>query len=173
MYDDSAMPYSFSTIKDFEAPSGMAYTVKSIPWSEWGPPISGWLDAGSKAQTWFTSSAGQRWARLEPVDDNDGNDERCRLSIVDFNPYNVCNPQDNLPGELVVGWKGDYFDHGNVFAEVIEMGLGCTIYTAPEVYDYNRWFMDDERVLGLKVFARHGFTSYNLRLADPGGLRTG
>ena len=47
------------------------------------------------------------------------------------------------------------------------MGLGCTIYTAPEVYDYNRWYMDDERVLGLKVFAKHGFTSYNLRLAVP------
>ncbi|KAF8316028.1 hypothetical protein F5887DRAFT_1167534 [Amanita rubescens] len=149
MYDDSGMPYSFSTITDFEAPSGKVYTVKSIPWSEWGPPISRWLDVGGKARTWYTSSAGQRWMRLEPVDD-DENGERCRLSIVDFNPYNVCNPQDNLPGELVVGRKGDYFDHGNVFAEVIEMGLGCTIYTAPEVYDYNRWFMDDERVLGFK-----------------------
>ena len=49
MYDDSGMPYSFSSITDGEAPSGKVYTVKSIPWSDWGPPISRWLDVGSKA----------------------------------------------------------------------------------------------------------------------------
>lgn len=40
------------------------------------------------------------------------------------------------------------------------MRLGCMIYTAPEVYGYNMWCMDEERVLGLKVCARHGFGSY-------------
>jgi len=167
--DDSGTSYSLSFSTDFQAASsgstaGEVYSVNSIPWSGWGPPISRWLDAGDNTETWITTSAGQRWVRLEPVDDGD---ERYQVSIIDFNPYNVHNLQDNLPGNLVVGRKGDYFDHRNVFAEEIKMELGCTIYTAPEVYGYDMWFMDDENVLGLKVCARHGFGSYlYLRLAE-------
>ncbi|KAF8337266.1 hypothetical protein F5887DRAFT_890629, partial [Amanita rubescens] len=126
--------------------------VKSIPWSEW-EPVSRWFSTGNGDQTWSNTS-GQRWVFLEPVDDGD---ERYRLSIIDFNPYNVYNPQDYLPGDLVVRRKGDYFDHGNVFAEEIEMGLGCTIYRAPQAYDHNTWFIDDESVLALKVRASYGF----------------
>ncbi|KAF8335207.1 hypothetical protein F5887DRAFT_1079286 [Amanita rubescens] len=148
-YNDSGMPYSLSFAMDVEEASGEAYSVNSIPWSEWGPPISRWLDAGNRARTTVMTSAGQRWTRLAPVDDDD---ERYRVSIINFNPYNVYNAQDNLPGWLVVGRKGDYFDHGNLFAEEIEMGLGCTIYTAPEVYDWHHlWLMDDESVFGLKI----------------------
>jgi len=153
----SGTPFSFSfSMTGSQAASSHreGYSVKSIPWSEWGLPVSRWIDAGNRARTWTTTPAGQRWVRLEPVDDGD---EKHRVSIIDFNSYNVYNPQDNLPGDLVVGRKGDYFDHGGVFAEEIKMGLGCTIYTAPEVYDYDTWFMDEENVLGLKVCARHDF----------------
>jgi len=133
-FDDSGMPYSFSSVTDFHEAAGEVYSVNSIPWSKWGPPISRWLDAGKSARTWTVISAGQRWVRLEPVDDHE---ERYQLSIIDFNPHNVYNPQKNLPGELVVRRKRDYFDHGNVFAEEIEMGLGCMTYMAPEVYGYD------------------------------------
>jgi hypothetical protein len=160
--DNFRTPCSFSFITDFQAAAsgstdGEVYSLNSIPWSGWGPPVSRWLDTGNNTETWTTTSAGQRWVRLEPADDSD---ERYRVSIIDFNPYNVHNPQENLPGEMVVGRKGDYFNHGNVFAEEIKMGLGCTIYTAPEVYSYNTWFMDEQRVLGFMVCARHGFGSY-------------
>ncbi|KAF8627030.1 hypothetical protein AX15_004565 [Amanita polypyramis BW_CC] len=152
--DDSGTSYSLSFSMDPQeafsgSTAGEVYSVNSIPWSGWGPPISRWIDAdaGDSTETWITTSAGQRWIRLEPVDDSD---ERYQVNIIDFNPYNIHNLQDNLPGKLVVGRKGDYFDHRNVFAEEIKMGLGCTMYTAPEVYDCDIWFMDDENVLGLK-----------------------
>ena len=31
------------------------------------------------------------------------------------------------------------------------MGLGCTVYTAPEVYNFDGLLMEEERLLGLKV----------------------
>jgi len=56
-----------------------------------------------------------------------------------------------LPGELVIRGKGEYFDHGNIFAEDIKMGLGCVIYTAPEKWDFDKLLMEEERLLGLKA----------------------
>ena len=160
-YDDSGMPCSFSfSITGLQEASSHreVYGVRSIPWSEWGPPISRWLDAGDMTRSWTITPIGQRWLRLDPVDDGD---EIYRFSVIDFNPYNIYNPQDDLPGELVVGRKGDYFDHHNVFVEEIEMGLNCITYTAPEVYSgYDMWLMDDENVLALKVCARCDFWSY-------------
>ena len=31
------------------------------------------------------------------------------------------------------------------------MGLGCIVYTAPEVYDFDWLLMEEERLVGLKV----------------------
>ena len=50
--------------------------------------------------------------------------------------------------------KGDRLGRGHAFAEDIEMGLGCTIYTAPESYDFDGLLMEEERLLGLKVRMR-------------------
>lgn len=103
---------------------------------------------------WIPSSSGQRWAVL----DNRPTGNR-RLKIIDFNPYNVYRAQDSLAGEVgevgevVVQQKGEYFDHDNTFAEDIKMGLGCVVYTAPEMYDFRGVLMDEERLLGLTVCA--------------------
>jgi len=84
---------------------------------------------------------------------------KSRIRIIDFNPYNIhraCVDHDDdddglLKGEMVIERKGDYLGRGHAFAEDIEMGLGCTIYTAPELYDFDGLLMEEERLLGLKV----------------------
>ncbi|KAF8334357.1 hypothetical protein F5887DRAFT_991429 [Amanita rubescens] len=130
-----------------------AYT--SIPWSEWGPPISRWFDDDQTQTRWITVSAGQRWAVLDPSEEDNG--MKSRIRIIDFNPYNIHRAcvvdHDGLAGEMVIERKGDYLGRGHAFAEDIEMGLGCTIYTAPELYDFDGLLMEEERLLGLKVRA--------------------
>ena len=91
-------------------------------------------------------SAGQRWAVLNSVDNG------CyQISIIDFNPYNIHNVPSDLPGKLIIERRGTLLSHGNTFAEDIEMGLGCIVYTAPEVYDFDWLLMEEERLVGLKV----------------------
>ena len=53
------------------------------------------------------------------------------------------------------------------------MGLGCTIYTIPRVYDHDSWFIDDEGALALKVRARHGFFTYGWQSVVYGGRVVG
>ena len=58
-------------------------------------------------------------------------------------------PSD-LRGKLVVE-QPETLLSCSIFAEDIEMGLGYTIYTAPEVYDFDGLLMEEERLVGLKV----------------------
>ncbi|KAF8335199.1 hypothetical protein F5887DRAFT_892119, partial [Amanita rubescens] len=125
----------------------------SIPWSAWGPPISRWFKEDEAQVGWITASAGQRWAVLDRGDDN-----KSRIRIIDFNPYNIYNFQADLPGELVIEEKGEYPDNDDIFVEYVEMGLGCIIYTAPETYDFGELLMEEERLLGLKVGPQYGFS---------------
>ncbi len=82
---------------------------------------------------------------------------KSRIRIIDFNPYNIhlacmdVKRGQDLTGEMVIERKGDHLGRGHAFAEDIEMGLGCTIYTAPELYDFDGLLMEEERLLGLKV----------------------
>ena len=50
-YDDSGTPYSFffssTTGSQASSSRGEGYSVKSIPWSEWGPPVSRWFSTGN------------------------------------------------------------------------------------------------------------------------------
>lgn len=147
------MPYSSSSAvtADAQAPDsapavGARYGWYSFPWSAWGPPISRWFDDDQSLTRWITTSAGQRWAALKPVDR-----EHYRISIIDFNPYNIHHAPSDLPGELAVERQGTFLIHGDAFAENIRMGLSCMIYTAPELYDFDGLLMEEERLLGLKV----------------------
>ena len=123
-----------------------AQAPPAIPWSEWGPPISRLFATELGPTRWMPMSAGQRCAVLDPVD-NSG--RKYRISIIDFNPRNISNVPSDLPGKLVVEPSGTVLSRG-IFEEDIEMGLGCTIYTAPEVYDFDL-LMEEERLLGVKV----------------------
>ena len=68
------------------------------------------------------------------------------------------NVSSDLPGKLVVKQQETPLSC-SVFAENIEMGLGCTIYTAPELYDFKELLMEEERLVGLKVCICCGFAS--------------
>ncbi|KAF8626710.1 hypothetical protein AX14_011434 [Amanita brunnescens Koide BX004] len=124
-----------------------------IPWSEWGPPISRWFVNDSNRPLILAMrppvSAGQRWAVLDP-DDHD----YYRISIIDFNPYNMHNVPSDLPGKFVIEQPGT-LSSCDVFAENIQMGLGCTRYTTSEVYDFNKLLMDEERLVGVKMTVFH------------------
>ena len=161
------MRYSLSSFisSDSQEPlpdssSGCAYAAYSIPWSDWGPPISRWFDDDQTQTRWITVSAGQRWAVLDPFEDHGS--IKSRIRIIDFNPYNINRAiavsggggGQDLEGEMVIERKGDHLGRGHAFAEDIEMGLGCTIYTAPESYDFDGLLMEEERLLGLKVRMR-------------------
>ncbi|KAF8344628.1 hypothetical protein F5887DRAFT_969911 [Amanita rubescens] len=151
---DSHELFSTSSSSSDSSSLGGTYGVYSIPWSEWGPPISRWFDDDQTQTRWITVSAGQRWAVLDPSEEDNG--MKSRIRIIDFNPYNIHRAcvvvdHDGLAGEMVIERKGDYLGRGHAFAEDIEMGLGCTIYTAPELYDFDGLLMEEERLLGLKI----------------------
>ena len=147
---DHDMPYSLSSAvsTSFQEPHNLGgrYGWYPIPWSEWGPSISRWFVNQQSPTEWITISAGQRLAVLDPADDG-----RHRISIIDFNPYNIHNVPSDLPGKVIVERRGAFLSHGGAFTEDIEMGLSCIIYTAPETYDFDGLLMEEERLVGLKV----------------------
>ena len=163
------MPYSLSSAAttDAQGPNsaptlGTWYGWHSIPWSKWGPSISRWFDDDQSLTRWITTSAGQRWAVLKPVDR-----DNYQISIIDFNPYNIHHAPSDLPGNLVVERQGTFLIHDDAFAENIEMGLGCVIYTAPEIYDFDGLLMEEERLLGLKVCVCYCFASLYAYVGRP------
>lgn len=137
----------------------------SVPWSKWGPPISMWLDIDrGNSIFWTDPPAGQRWAFLSFTGRN-------RLTVFDFNPYNIHHAQEDLPGQYAKSRKGDLFSHRNIFAEDIEMGLGCTMYTLPDAYDFHGLLIDEERLMGFKARIFHCMVSHLCLLSTDGRFR--
>ena len=122
----------------------------SIPWSEWGPPISRWFDTNETRLAGGVAPAGLRWAF---VDTSLGVTD---IRIYDFNPHNIYhwNAQEDLPSWHIIARKGDNFAHDGVFAEDVEMGLGCRVYVPTELFDFDAVLMDEERLLGYRVRTR-------------------
>ncbi|KAF8329211.1 hypothetical protein F5887DRAFT_1111444 [Amanita rubescens] len=123
--------------------SGTPRDVVSIPWSEWGPPISRWLDTDETPPAGAVAPAGLRWAF---IDSSFGVTD---MRIYDFNPHNIYwRAQEYLQSRHIIARKGDNFAHcDGVFAEDVEMGLGCTVYMLPQWYDFHGVLMDEERLL--------------------------
>ena len=121
--------------------------VVSIPWSEWGPPITRWFNTIETPLARAAAPAGLRWAFIAPpfgiID----------ITIYDFNPHNIYHAQEDedLSGWLTIARKGHNFAHEEVFAEDVEMGLGCTVYVPREMYQFDGLLMDEERILGYYV----------------------
>lgn len=57
----------------------------SIPWAEWGPPVTRWFNSDTVSTRWITISAGQRCVRMEDNPPPAGHP----FTILDFNPTNV------------------------------------------------------------------------------------
>ena len=127
--------------------------VVSIPWSEWGPPISRWLDTNQRDLTSSVAPTAVRWVL---IDLSFGS--LCDIAIYDFNPHNIYHAQEDLPGRYVIVGKGHTFDDED-FTEEFKMGLGCTVYEPPEKYDFDRVLVDEERMLGYKVRIWYGMVS--------------
>lgn len=65
---DIITKFSHANTPSTQAPaSGTPRDVVSIPWSEWGPPISRWLDISGTAFVWALAPAGLRWAFMDPL----------------------------------------------------------------------------------------------------------
>ncbi|KIL59859.1 hypothetical protein M378DRAFT_84575, partial [Amanita muscaria Koide BX008] len=137
---------------------------------DWGPPISRWWQVSELQQQLTATSAGQRYAFAVP---NPCDESKCMICVADFNPYNVRRNaemmaqlrggegQDNDGnGNNGEGKKDEndenleILDHEGVFSEEVCMGLKCVVYHAPGEYDFDAVFMDEERLVGLKVSTR-------------------
>lgn len=64
-------------------PSAIASSI-AVPWQEWGPPVTRWLEVERVSTRWITTSAGQR-AILTSRPTAGGTN----LLVFDFNPYHI------------------------------------------------------------------------------------
>ncbi|KAH6910643.1 hypothetical protein BKA70DRAFT_1370960 [Coprinopsis sp. MPI-PUGE-AT-0042] len=64
-------------------PSAIASSI-TVPWQEWGPPVTRWLEAERFPTRWITTTAGQR-AILTNLPTVGGTN----LLVFDFNPYHI------------------------------------------------------------------------------------
>ncbi|KAL1757002.1 hypothetical protein FB107DRAFT_273364 [Schizophyllum commune] len=60
----------------------------SLPWSEWGPPVSRWLDYARINYNWITTSCGQRMVAT-PAPEVQFREGDGFVDVYDFNPYTV------------------------------------------------------------------------------------
>ncbi|KAL1721561.1 hypothetical protein EV715DRAFT_288303 [Schizophyllum commune] len=60
----------------------------SLPWSEWGPPVSRWLDYARVNYNWITTSCGQRMVAT-PAPEVQFREGAGFVDVYDFNPYTV------------------------------------------------------------------------------------
>ncbi|KAI5891449.1 uncharacterized protein SCHCODRAFT_02544774 [Schizophyllum commune H4-8] len=69
-------------------PSDSTSSLPSLPWSDWGPPVSRWLDFSRNNHNWITTSCGQRMvATASPLFQSLWDDGL--VNLYDFNPYAV------------------------------------------------------------------------------------
>ncbi|KIL54198.1 hypothetical protein M378DRAFT_134515 [Amanita muscaria Koide BX008] len=133
-------------------------------WADWGPPISRWFLLDNPL--WIWCSTGQRFAFLSPHP-HDRSKEM--LSVADFNQHNFPRTTDMMAplrgegknrgandnhekgNEKVEEGELERFDHEGAFSEDVYMGLKCVVYHASGQYDFDGVFMDEERLLGLKL----------------------
>ncbi|KIL63948.1 hypothetical protein M378DRAFT_648301 [Amanita muscaria Koide BX008] len=143
------------------------YNFPRVRWADWGPPISRWFLLDN--QLWIWCSTGQRFAFLSPHP-HDRSKEM--LSVADFNQHNFPRTTDMMAplrgegtnrgandnhekgNEKVEEGELERFDHEGAFSEDVYMGLKCVVYHASGQYDFDGVFMDEERLLGLKVSTR-------------------
>ncbi|KDR77919.1 hypothetical protein GALMADRAFT_94412 [Galerina marginata CBS 339.88] len=70
-------------------------SAPTIPWAEWGPPITRWFNSDDISSHWITSTAGQRYVRMEGNPPESG----VPIHVMDFNPHNIRKMKKYLSGE--------------------------------------------------------------------------
>ncbi|KAF8880299.1 hypothetical protein BD779DRAFT_1675995 [Infundibulicybe gibba] len=120
-----------------------------LPWSDWGPPVTRWIDTTGTPTRWITTTSGQRCVSICA-------NTPSPIIIFDFNPYNVAKMKD---------YVRQYFSHrmfyddeeeklddeANIFDVPVYSALPYCRYESVVEYTYDGVFIDEERLLGIKT----------------------
>ena len=127
-----------------------------ISWQDWGPPVTRWIPSPLDIYR-ATITMGQRFASINSMIGNDG---PAPIHIYDFNPNLVrrlLHSRDGLESPTsvtrVVSGR-DLLKHplaGEPFASEVWSELPYVECSSKEKFDYSYVFIDEERVVGIKV----------------------
>jgi hypothetical protein len=129
-----------------------------IPWSEWGPKTTRWLDASKFSSVYITSTAGQRFVSI----DKGSRTQNSPIRVLDFNPYHVRKAHltnerypctDRLvgvgPEELQA--ESEICPSGGVFARNIASRLPYIESSTETYHGYDAVLLDEQRIIGIIV----------------------
>jgi hypothetical protein len=75
-------------------------SAPTIPWAEWGTPITRWFNSDDDVSTqWIASTAGQRYVRIS--------DMPAPIFVMDFNPHNIRRMKKYWSGQVTEGEESD------------------------------------------------------------------
>lgn len=127
-----------------------------ILWQDWGPPVTRWIHSPLDVYR-ATITKGQRFAAIQSVS---GLDDYAPIYIFDFNPFLVRRLLLN-PGSIesptsmtrVVSGRELLKPQlvGNPFAAEVWSELPYVECSSKEQFDYSYVFIDEERIVGMKV----------------------
>ena len=139
-------------------------TPVQVPWDVWGVSATRWFEDDPASRRWITTTAGQRSVTME-----DG--ASTPVIVRDFNPYAVRaaravaatsgqwqqgNWRKRLPNgnRMALKVKDSVISAGSIFEEDVRSSLPYVEIVTQTEYDYDGVFIDEERILGLKVRTR-------------------
>jgi len=127
-----------------------------ISWQDWGPPVTRWISSPLDVYR-ATIAKGQRFAAIQSMT---GFEESAPICIFDFNPILVrrllLNP-DSLESptsvtRVVSGRELLQPPHvGEPFVDEVWSELPYVECSSKEKFDYSYVFMDEERIVGIKM----------------------
>jgi hypothetical protein len=133
-----------------------------VSWEAWGVSATRWFDGDPASMHWITTAAGQRAVAM-----NDG--ASSPIIVRDFNTYAVrsararaaaggdlqqrCDWTEDLPNGNVMTLKVDdsVLAAGSVFKDDVRSSLPYVEVMTRAEYRYLGVFIDEERIVGLKV----------------------
>ncbi|KAF8880289.1 hypothetical protein BD779DRAFT_1675987 [Infundibulicybe gibba] len=117
-----------------------------LPWSDWGPPVTRWMDADG-TPAWITTTSGQRCVLISAIIPSP-------ITILDFNPRNVAKMKDYVRrhpgcGMFYSDEEEKLDDDAGIFREPVYSALPYCRYKSEENHSYDGVFIDEERLLGI------------------------
>ncbi|KAJ2924979.1 hypothetical protein H1R20_g12114, partial [Candolleomyces eurysporus] len=134
---------------------GGTYIPPIVDWSDWGPRTR-WLDATKFASVYITSTAGQRFVRI----DKNSRTQNSPIRILDFNPYHVrkahLSNERYLCTDRIVGVGPEELQDeserclsGGVFTEDIVSRLPYIESSTEKYHGYDAVLLDEQRIIGI------------------------
>jgi hypothetical protein len=134
-----------------------------VPWEAWGAATTRWFEGDPASMRWITTTAGQRAVTME-----DG--VPTPIIVRDFNPYAVrsararasasghsqqrCDWNEVLPNgnRMTLKVEDSVLYAGSVFKDDVRSSLPYVEIVTRAEYRYEGVLIDEERILGLKVW---------------------